>query len=272
MNQSRLTILELSQLQAKDPAASVRHRGVPMILRHAPAWFLALTADEVTPEVFERVLQYYRTTHRPKDTGLNLVVECNSLMNWAMKAGHRSAPFSPLRYPQRMRLDAQCLTPAERAQVIATSDRIYPGDLVVAIAIRALAWLGLPVTAAANFSLKQINFQTWEYEMGGDRNRYRCIPIPTPMRALIAKARHVAPNGGSHPRERWVWLSDQTLRNYVRRVGREVGRPQLTPIHLVRTALNHALSAEELLHLGLSGEVQVREPMEQPSPKTRPDL
>ena len=232
-----LSIVEVAMLQAKDETVCTRYRGAPVLKAYAPPTFLGMPADEATHKDFERVLANYRENRPLTETGFRLVSDYNTLMRWASENGYRPKPYKPFPLPKATSKKDELLTPESMEAIITASDELFGDDIAIGIAIRALAWLALGVGEAANFSLEKIDYTRWEYIQADGVGRLRFIPIPRKMQALIAKARHLKPNGGHHKRENFAWLSDQGIRDIVRRIGEHCGLPGLLPTQIVHTCI-----------------------------------
>jgi hypothetical protein len=136
--------------------------------------------------------------------------------------------------------------------VIATSDKLFRQDISITISIRAMAQLGLGVTDTSTFSLDKVDFKRWEYIHSDNQGRLRIIPIPLMMRTLLAKANDHRPANKCRDANTFKALSDQTLRNLVKRIGQEIGMSNLVPVQLIRTCLHGLPTAQNASRNGVS--------------------
>lgn len=232
-----LTFIEVALLLANDEKASERTRGIPSLKTYAPPVFLGQCAWDITHDDFKPILAQYREGRPSTETGYRLIAEYNAVLRWAADHGYHPLPFKPFPLPTGASKKDELLSVEAMEAIVDAADSIYGDDITVSIAIRALAWLALGVSETANFSLSSIDYKRWEYIQKDRAGRLRYIPIPKEMQALIARARHLKPNGGSHKRKSFKWLSDQGIRDIVRRVGEHCGLPGLLPCQIVHTCI-----------------------------------
>ncbi len=233
-----LSVIEVSILQATDTSVTARYRGAPVLKTYAPAEFLRKPIAEVTHQDFQPILESYLVGRPLQDTGYRLVCDFNCLMLWATKHGHKSGPHNPFSVPNRGKDLPELLSTEEMNAVITASCRMFHLDISSAISIRAMALLGLGVTDTCAFTLEKVDFNRWEYIHADTRGRLRIIPIPHEMRPLLAKARQIRPSEEGKGDNTFSAQSNQTLRNLVKRIGVEIGLPNLLPIQLTRTCIH----------------------------------
>lgn len=233
-----LSIIEVAILQARDATVTERYRGAPILKTYAPPAFLQKLITEVTHDDFRPVLANYLVGRPVKDTGYRLVSDFNALMLWAIRHGYRAGPHIPFPLPPIQAELLELLSTQEMGAVIEASDKLFGSDISTAISVRAMAWLGLGVTDTSAFSLDKVDFKRWEYVHDDPQGRLRIIPIPHVMRSLLAKAHHHRPVAERRSDNTFHALSDQTLRNQVKRIGEDIGLPNLLPVQLVRTCLH----------------------------------
>lgn len=247
-----LSVIEVAILQASDATVTERYRGAPILKAYGPAEFLRMPIAEVTHKDFEPVLANYRMGRPARDTGYRLVSDFNALMLWATKHNHRPRPHNPYPLPNRQSELLELLSADEMSAVILASDKLFRQDISIAISIRAMALLGLGVTDTCTFSLDKVDLKRWEYIHSDNQGRHRIIPIPHTMRALLAKAHNLRPADECRKDSTFRALSDQTLRNLVKRIGQHIGMPNLVPVQLIRTCLHGIPIVKNAIRTGVS--------------------
>jgi hypothetical protein len=231
------TVAEVIALQKTDQRVCERYRGAPIVRKYAQRDFLGLPIRKVTDEDFQPVLSDYLAGRPSKETGLRLISDFNALMRWATQNDFRSAPHHPFKVPAPTPRKIIPFSMDFLETILSVADDMYRNDNTVAIAIRALALLGLGVNDAANFSLDRVDFKNWEYTQDDAAGRLRVIPIPINMRAQLGKARHLQSNGGTHKPKGPAWISCHSIRVIVHRIGLKCGLPDLTPVQITHTCV-----------------------------------
>lgn len=193
---------------------------------------MGMPITEVTHEDFQKILTAYLVDRPPLESGQRLIESFNSLLKWATEKEFRPGPYANFKLPKRKPRVTDPLKMENLQAIVSASDRLQGSDITSAIAIRALAQLGLGVKEAEHFSLGKVDFTRWEYVLEDTRGRLRLTPIPMNMRALLAKARHLQPNGDAHGSDGSAWIAGPLLRAFVRQAGLEVGIQGLTSIQL----------------------------------------
>jgi hypothetical protein len=247
-----LSVIEVAILQASDATVTKHYRGAPILKTYGPAEFLRMPVAEVTHQDFKPILANYLVGRPARDTGYRLVADFNALMLWATKHNYRPRPHNPYPLPSKQDELLELLSEAEMDAVILASDKLFRYDLSIAISIRAMAMLGLGVTDTSMFSLGKVDLKRWEYIHSDNQGRLRMIPIPHTMRALLAKAHHLRPADERRKDNTFTALSDQTLRNLVKRIGQHIGMPNLVPVQLIRTCLHGIPIVKNAIRTGVS--------------------
>ena len=231
------SLVEVILLQSKDGSIHPRHRGAPLTKRFGTPAILGKAVNEISHEDFQLVLNQYVADRPNRRSGWKFVEEFNALMRWAVCSGCRTTPWAPFTRPWKESLEGDLLEPAQVEQVLNAVDTLYPGHLQVQIAIRALALLGLGVQETTEFSFERVDFARHEYHQTDQRARYRIIPIPPGMRALISEAWHQKVEAGDGRVQPDPWTTKQELSAVVKRLRDYCGFKRLVPSTLIRTAL-----------------------------------
>ena len=227
------SILEIAQKHSIEWEGARRTKGVPFLKKHASPAFLAKDINEMTHQVFQEELDRYCLGRPVHQNGNRLKAEFNSLMHFAVCHGYRTTPYKTLGSVQRVSQADMVLSAEEVDIFILAVDRKFRDDLTVRIAVRAMVLLGLSLSEASNFDLKQIDFKRWRYVQAG-KGSLRDIPIPSHMRPLL---NHLADQSNLLRAASTPWFRKADLQNLVRSFGVPCGLPGLMPAMLTRTAI-----------------------------------
>jgi len=232
-----ISLVEVILLQSKNDSIHPRHRGAPLTKKFGTPALLGKAVNDISHEDFQSVLSRYVADRPNRRSGWRFVEELNALMRWAVRAGCRTAPWVPYTYPKKEAVEGDLLEPADVEQVLQAVDTLYPNDLRVQIAIRALVLLGLGVQESTEFSFDRVDFPRHEYHQTDQRARYRIIPISPAMQALISKAWQQKVEASGRGAQPDLWITGWELSAVVQRLRDYCGFERLMPSTLVRTAL-----------------------------------
>lgn len=194
-------VLEVAIHHAKDLASTKIMRGMPTVLRHAPADFLAQTFQSVEQgHVDDLVRRFKENTGHSTGTGLRIVQELNSARRFfvwrlAESASDNDRPLvlPPFRLPETRNTMSEVMPFEKVLEFLSISDAMAGTDLQSRLAVRGLLQLGLGLLESIQINLDLVDFERGEYVLNTPDGRLRLIPIPSDLLEIFSELRETGP-------------------------------------------------------------------------------